>query len=465
MASSSLVSSLQGKLSPKAKVLLDAESPDFVASMTRWSNLNVKSPFAIVQPATQEDVVETVRAALKAGVPFVPTSGGHSPWSTVGKDGIVIDLAHYRGAEVDPENHLVTVKGGTLMKELQSALHPHKQFTAVGNGNTVGVIPYYLGGGISIWMILDTPFIGYGCENIVSAKLINAWGELVEVSENQNPELLWGIRGAGQFLGLVTELTIKTYPYSVLGNDSGQRMCGTYIFLPTQLEAVCSALRKIAESSQYVSAGHLMIVQAPPDLKQQVLLVAPQVFCSAEGAASFLQPLIELGPIQQMLFPSTFEKHSDHLDWVCAEGDFKSFSQIGVANWGAENIKRLAELHAELVASSPDTARSGYTIEWHTPCKMKRQLNTSFGHEDVDCWLNVLSWYTDPANHELVASMDMKAQAAMREGTQQETFVSYTNTTREGPLEYRYKGAERLQRLKALKKEFDPTGVFTKELL
>ena len=130
-----------------------------------------------------------------------------------------------------------------------------------------------------------------------------------------------------------------------------------------------------------------MIVQAPPDLKQQVLLVAPQVFCSAEEATVFLQPLVELEPIQQLLVPSTFEKHSDHLDWVCAEGDFKSFSQIGVANWGAENIKRLAELHAELVASSPDTARSGYTVEWHTPCKMKRQLNTSFGHEDVDCWL------------------------------------------------------------------------------
>ncbi|KAI0835703.1 FAD-binding domain-containing protein [Hypoxylon sp. FL0890] len=402
MASSSFISLLTSKLSSSSKVLQDATSTDFAASMARWSNVDVKTPFAIVQPASQEDVVVTVREALKAGIPFVPASGGHSPWSTIGTDGIVIDLALCKGVEVDPQKNLVTVKG-------------------------------------------DTPFTGYGCENIVSAKL--------------------GIQGAGQFLGLVTELTIKTYPYSILGNDNGKRMCSTYIFPPTQLNAVCAVLRTIAESSQYVSAGHLMIVQAPPDLKQQVLLVAPQVFCSAEDAAVFLQPLVEIGPIQQLLFPSSFENHSNHLDWICAKGDFKRFNQIGLPTWTTEGFRQLAELHAELVAGCPDAARSGYTLEWHTPCKAERQLKSSFGHEDVDYWLNVLSWYTDEANHEFVSDMDQRAQAAMRAGTHEEAFISYTNTTREDPLEYRYRGADRVKRLKALKQEFDPTGVFTKELL
>jgi FAD/FMN-containing dehydrogenase len=77
----------------------------------------------------------------------------------------------------------------------------------VGSGGTVGVVPYKINGGISTY----TPFVGYGCGNIVSAKLVNAKGELVEFSETQNPDLLWAIRGAGQFFGLVTELVIKTY--------------------------------------------------------------------------------------------------------------------------------------------------------------------------------------------------------------------------------------------------------------
>ncbi|KAI2615209.1 FAD-binding domain-containing protein [Hypoxylon sp. NC1633] len=461
MASESFLSSLSSKLSPETKVLRDAKSSDFKASMERWSNYDLKVPFAIVQPASESDVVHTVREAIVAGVPFVPVSGGHSQWSSIGQVGIIIDLSRYKGVTVDAANHLATVRGGTLMKELQTTLHPHKQFAAVGNGSTVGVIPYYLGGGISTY----TPFIGYGSENIVAAKLVNSSGELVEVSETQDPELFWGICGAGQFFGLVTEITVKTKPYSLLGNEDGQRMCGTYIFLIQSFDAVCAALEAIMESTEYISAGHVMIVQAPPDMKAQVLLVAPQVFCSADEAAKLFQPLVDVGPVQQMLVPSTFDKHSDHLDWICAEGDFKRFSQTGLAGWDTKNFKHLAELHAELVEKCPDAARSGYSVEWHTPCRAKRELNSSFGNENVEYWLNVLSWYTDAANHEFVNAMDLKAQAAMREGVKEEAFVSYTNTSREDPLEYRYKSVGTVDRLKSLKKRADPAGIFTKELL
>ncbi|KAG4219740.1 hypothetical protein PC116_g31781 [Phytophthora cactorum] len=208
-----------------------------------------------------------------------------------------------------------------------------------------------------------------------------------------------------------------------------------------------------------------MIVQAPPDFKQQALLVAPQAFCSATEAAKLFQPLVEIGPLQQTLAPSTFDKHSDHLDWVCAEGDFKRFTQTGLARWSTGNFKRLAELHAELVKNCPDAARSGYTVEWHTPCRAKRELKSSFGNENVEFWLNLLSWYTDAANHEFVDAMDRKAQAAMREGTKEEAFVSYTNTSREDPIEYRYKGTDTVDRLRALKTRVDPAGIFTKQLL
>ncbi|KAI4864585.1 FAD-binding domain-containing protein [Hypoxylon rubiginosum] len=407
MACTAFLSSLLPKLSPESRILRDAESPHFQSSMRRWSNYKLKVPFAIVQPANENDVVHTVREAISASVPF----------SSISQNGIIIDLSRYKGVTVDPANNLATVRGGTRMKEFQAALHPHKQFAAVGNGNTVGVIPYYLGGGISTY----TPFVGYGSENIVAAKLINSNGELVEVSEKQDPELFWGLCGAGQFLGLVTELTIKTKPYSLLGNEDGQRICGTYIFTMQSFDAIYVALEAIMESTEYLSTGHIMI------------------------------PLVDVGPLQQMSIPSTFDKHSDHLDWVCAEGDFKRFNQAGLASWSTRNFKRLAELHSELVENCPDAARSGYTVEWHTPCRAKRELKTSFGNENVEYWLNILSWYTDSANHEF--------------GTEEEAFVSYTNTTREDPIEYRYKGIGTVDRLRSLKRRVDPTGIFTRELL
>lgn len=461
MASPTFLSELGNSLSPDSKVITDHDSSDFVASMERWSNYNLKVPSAIIQPANEQDIVLVVQALLKASIPFVPASGGHSPFSTIGQGGVVVELNRYKGVEVDASRNLATVKGGTLMKELQVALHPHRQFAAVGNGNTVGVIPYYIGGGISVY----APFVGHGAENIVSAKLVTAKGELVEVSETQNPELLWGVRGAGQFLGLVTEITIKTSPYTLLGNSEGQRMVGTYVFPSQQADAVVAALRPIMESNEYISSGHLLIAMAPPDLKHQALIVAPQVFCSADEATKLFQPLADLGPIMQLLVPSTFENHSDHIAYMCAKGDFKRFTQNGLVGWNTENLQQLIELHAELVSNCPDAAMTSYTLEWHTLSKVHRERNTSFGLEDVVYWLNLASWYKDANNHDLVDSADKKAQAVMRRGVEEQEFISYTNTSREDPISYRYKGSDRIERLKALKKQWDPTGVFTTQLL
>lgn len=122
---------LAAKLSTGARLTMNPAAPDFKASMERWSNLDVKVPFAIVQPAEERDILVSVQVAVQAGIPFVPVSGGHSSWSTVGREGIVIDLSHYKGVSLDTSTHEATVKGGTLMKELQTALHPHKRFTGM----------------------------------------------------------------------------------------------------------------------------------------------------------------------------------------------------------------------------------------------------------------------------------------------------------------------------------------------
>lgn len=122
------ISSLTGKLSSGSKVLSDQAVPEFRAAMGRWSNIDVKVPFVIVQPADEQDIVSTVQGALEAGIPFVPASGGHSLWSTIGQEGIIIDLSRYTGVVYNAETNEATAKGGTLMKEMQTTLHPHKRF-------------------------------------------------------------------------------------------------------------------------------------------------------------------------------------------------------------------------------------------------------------------------------------------------------------------------------------------------
>ena len=53
----------------------------------------------------------------------------------------------------------------------------------------------------------------------------------------------------------------------------------------------------------------------------------------------------------------------------------------------------------------------------------------------------------------------------MRSDTKEEAYVAYTNTSRDDPIEYRYKDSEAVKKLKELKKRWDPNGCFTQQLL
>ncbi|EED19165.1 conserved hypothetical protein [Talaromyces stipitatus ATCC 10500] len=141
---------------------------------------------------------------FEESIPFVARrGGGHSEWSTIGKEGVIIDLGRCKGVEVDGANRTAVLKGSILSKKVDVALADTGLFIALGNGNIVGAIPYFLNGGASI----TTSITGFGTDQILAARLITASGELIEVNQTHNADLLWALRGSGRFFGLVIELT------------------------------------------------------------------------------------------------------------------------------------------------------------------------------------------------------------------------------------------------------------------
>ncbi|KAL9593410.1 MAG: hypothetical protein Q9219_007566 [cf. Caloplaca sp. 3 TL-2023] len=379
-------------------------------------------------------------------------------------EGIALGLQSlaFKDVKIDTAQKRVTVNGGILMKELQVALSREGEFTTVANGNTVGAIPYAIGGGISSY----TPLIGYACENILSARIVVASGEIVTVSENKNKELLWAIRGAGQFFGIVTEITLRTYDPSLIG-PNGVRQLGMVFFPTERAYEVCRTLLGIVsrDDNDHASAGHFMVMKDPS--KGPILMVAPQYFGTGPELQETFRPLTNMDPIDHQHQPCTFEDHSDHLGWMCPKGEFKRFSQTGLTTIDPENFTKLVDLHENLVETLPDTQRSVFTIEWHTkaPTKGARETETSFGLKHVDCWLNILTWYTDSNLHERVLEFDKKAQEIMRADTKEEAYIAYTNTSRDDPVEHRYKDAKAVEKLKQLKRRWDPDGCFTRQFL
>ncbi|KAG8526328.1 uncharacterized protein KY384_000321 [Bacidia gigantensis] len=472
-----LVESLRDKVS-KGTPILTKDDNEFTDAHVRWTNIDRKTPAVIVQPLSEDDVVAVVRnlrpclykvkVACAANVPFVPASGGHSEWSTV-EDGIIIDLSKYKQVSVDADQRTVTVRGGVLMKELQIALSEQGQFTAIANGNTVGVIPYVIGGGISSY----SPIVGYACENLLSATLVTSTGTLTTCSSSQNPALLWALRGAGQFFGITTSITLRIYPLSLIHpSPPGIRQIGVVFFPPPRAAEVCQTLKNIVGDSpgenpdKHISSGHFMSMHNP-DFGGQVLMVAPQYFGTGPELQKTFQPIIDLEPLHHQHGPSNFEEHSDHLGWMCPKGEYKRFSQTGLVGINPANFARLVDLHRELLETIPGTERSVFTIEWHTstPKTGARETETAFGMKGVEIWLNILTWYTDPGYHAQVLQFDNRAQEIMRADTREDAYIAYTNTSRNDPVEWRYKDPKAVEKLRALKREWDPDGCFTKEFL
>lgn len=56
-------------------------------------------------------------------------SGGCSEWSTIGDNGLVVDLTHYSAIEVDAKARTATIRGGVVQKEAAVRLAKEGLFT------------------------------------------------------------------------------------------------------------------------------------------------------------------------------------------------------------------------------------------------------------------------------------------------------------------------------------------------
>ncbi|KAJ7721598.1 hypothetical protein B0H16DRAFT_1677853 [Mycena metata] len=430
---STFLTQLVASISPGAKVLTEQSSTEFKDSLQRWSDIGLQIPTAIVLVATENDVVLTVKLAVELNIPFVPKSGGHSLWSTIGPEGFILDLSRLKNVSLDKERKTVTVGSGVLIKEVNETAFQHGLCLPLGNGNTIGVVPQALGGGISALSGL----CGYTSDSIVSARVVTSSGSMITVSSSSHPDLFWALRGAGQFFGIVTELIMQAYPLSVLGTPDGTVWTGSIVFPAQRAEAVLQALAPMIADESAPGTG-LFLIAAPPPTFTTCIIIIPVFFGPVSVAEAYYQSLISLGPLMMDCKPA-----------FCSKGGFKRFAGAGMQKFEPSVWPKVIELFEELRRKCPDAGVTGYNKLSHS--------ETAFSHKDVKVWA--------PESHAEVYRIEQEVLSLMRQDQNEEDEAAFQNWTRDEPLRRRYRGAERLEKLKRLKKEWDPNGIFTAQLL
>ena len=221
-----------------------------------WNSLVDRRPAVILRPTTADEVATAVRFGRDQGLEIAVRSGGHSHAGLRGGDGgLVIDMSAMRGVEVDPEARTARVNGGALLGELDVAAQAHGLVCPIGVIGHTGVAGLTLGGGIGR---LQRQF-GLTIDNLAAVEIVTADGRLVRATETEEPDLFWGLRGAGWNYGIATAFEFRLQPFRGVLNR------GVLTFPATQIDEIWATFRQEAPRSPETVAAIFGIDRAAPD--------------------------------------------------------------------------------------------------------------------------------------------------------------------------------------------------------
>ena len=184
--------------------------PDYDSARMVWNGMHDKRPALIAMCSNSEDIRQAVTFARERDLLTAVRGGGHSwPGKSVCNGGLMINLARMHDVIVDPGTQRAVAGGGALLNNLDTAALSHGLITTAGVVSHTGVGGFTLGGGFGR---LNRKF-GLTIDNLVSAEIITADGQVRTVSEEQDADLFWAIRGGGVNFGVASHFQYQLYPF------------------------------------------------------------------------------------------------------------------------------------------------------------------------------------------------------------------------------------------------------------
>ena len=220
-----------------------------------WNAMFDRRPALVVRPLNVDDVIAAVRFGRERDLEIAIRGGGHSAVGHSTTDGgLVIDLGRMDGVSVDPAQRLARTGGGALLGKLDIAAQEHGLVCPVGVVGHTGVAGLTLGGGVGR---LQRRF-GLTIDSLRSVELVTADGRIVRASADEEPELFWGLRGAGANFGVATSLELELHPFS------GTLYRGVHIHPATDIQEVWPIFRDFVAAAPDTIAAIFTVALAGP---------------------------------------------------------------------------------------------------------------------------------------------------------------------------------------------------------
>ncbi len=433
--------------------LVRPTDPAYDVQRKVWNGSIDRYPALIARCAGVADVRAAVRFAKTGGLPVAVRGGGHSfPGLSVCDGGIVIDLGPMKGIRVDPEARTARVQAGVLWGELDHETQAFGLATTGGIVTHTGVAGLTLGGGIG-WLQRKH---GLTIDNLLAADVVTAEGELVKASPDENADLFWGLRGGGGNFGIVTEFEFRLHPV-------GPRLVAGPIFWPIEdsprllrfyREWIADAPDELMTIVVHRKAPALPFV--PSELHGRLVVgVACCYAGSIEEGEKAVRPLKEFGtPVLDLCVPSAYVEHQAMFDPSFPHGWSYYVRACDVAELTDEVIDITVE-HSMRI-QSPLTS---FPI-WQQGGAVARvgEDETAFNGRDAGHTFNIAVATETAQGFDAERGWSRSFWSAL-EPYHTSVYVNFLMEEGEERIRDAY-GAAKYDRLKALKRRYDPDNLF-----
>ena len=426
-------------------------SAEYDAARIVWNAMIDRRPAIIARCGGADDVTRAIAFARDHDLAIAVRSGGHSVggFSTC-DDGLVIDLSGMRGVQVDPERRIARVKGGSLLSQLDEAAQEHGLACPVGVVGHTGVAGLTLGGGMGR---LQRHW-GFSIDNMLAVELETADGERIRVSDEEHPDLFWGIRGAGPNFGVVTSFEFRLHE---LGPTITQ---GSLAFPGERAHEVAERVREEAPSVPDELMVAVGIGPADPSFPSE-FKGRPCVYLTLthsgdpEEAGKAIEPYRDLRPAVDTIEPRRYLDVQTSGDEEMAWG--KRFYMKG--GFLAELSDAFVDAGLASVADAPGDECS-ITL-WAQGGAIARVPNDAmaFTGRDAPYWLGVESAWDGAALDDAYVAWGRATMDALQPFTAAGHYVNDMVETGEDVARSVY-GDAKYERLVELKRRYDPGNVF-----
>ncbi|KAI1151045.1 FAD binding domain-containing protein [Nemania diffusa] len=445
-----IIQQLQDELSPRLSRggLISLDTPP------RWSLFDAPTPGAVVDVQTAQDVATTVEYCTGKAIPFLAQNGG-AGWATLldlGTNGVLINLARLNQVTFNADKTQATIGGGSNISNTIAHAYAAGALVETGNCNCVGALGAILGGGYGNLIGL----FGFGVDNIISVQIVTADGRFHNVTATSDPDLFWGLKGAGPNFGIVTSAVVKSRPATQ--NDM-VAWTGGLTFDPSKLELVVQAIQDL-ELEPEMNVFLYFISDGSPT-NQPTILVTPFLYKgNATTGRTAFGSLYEIGPMTDTTAVLPYNQWNSGGDGFCTFGGRKPSYGAGFQQMVPDTWRQIWNKYVEF-QQKPTAANSVVLLEAYSLIKARSISpdSSAFPFRHVNFNAVAIPWYDNK-------SLDNQAQAfgnaardllrATDKLVENSTYINFAHGDEALTVVY----GNSLSRLQKLKRRVDPWGKF-----